>query len=148
VARLQGLLDPRFAVGQKVVLMRVRPQPVRVWLQDRRVWHDSLVMETGQMVVKTSGSVAADGSLAMMAEMSFRGDIAGQTPVIATLLKTPILVPLKGTVHRPQFDATAIDQIVARIVENTAGAVIGEGLGRGLEALFGNPQPPKPAPPR
>jgi hypothetical protein len=148
VGRLQGLLDPRFTAGQKVVLMRVRPQPVRVWLQDRRIWHDGLVMETGQMVVKTSGSVAADGTLAMMAEMSFRGDIAGQTPVIATLLKTPILVPLKGTIQRPQFDAAAIDKIVARIVENTAGAVIGEGLGRGLEALFGNPQPPKPAPTR
>lgn len=98
------------------------------------------------MIVKTAGSVAADGTLSMMAEMSFRGDIAGQTPVVATLLKTPILVPLKGTIQRPQFDASAIDQTVARIVENTAGAIIGEGLGRGLEALFGNPQPPKPPP--
>lgn len=146
VARLQSLLDPRLSAGQKVVLMRVRQQPVRVWLQDRRIWHDSLVMETGQMIVKTAGSVAADGTLSMMAEMSFRGDIAGQTPVVATLLKTPILVPLKGTIQRPQFDASAIDQTVARIVENTAGAIIGEGLGRGLEALFGNPQPPKPPP--
>ena len=33
-------------------------------------------------------------------------------------------------------------QVIARIVENTAQAVIGDGVSRGLEALFGNPQPP------
>jgi hypothetical protein len=60
-------------------------------------------------------------------------------------MRTPVVIPLRGTVNRPQFDAAAIDQIVARIVENTAQAVIGDGLNRGLEALFGNPQPPLPA---
>jgi len=82
----------------------------------------------------------------MDVELAFRGDIAGQTPIVATLLRTPLLIPLKGTLDRPQFDASAIDQIFVRIAENTANAVIGEGLSRGLEAMFGNPQPP--APPR
>jgi len=142
IGRLQGLLDPRFAIGDKVVLMRVRPDPVRVMLSQRRIWHDGFVMDAGQLVVKTKGSVGADGTLAMTAEVAFRGDILGQTPVVAALLRTPVVIPLRGTVNRPQFDAAAIDQIVARIVENTAQAVIGDGLNRGLEALFGNPQPP------
>lgn len=142
IGKLQGLLDPRFAMNDKVVLMRVRPDPVRVMLTQRRLWHDGLVMDVGQVVVKTSGSVGADGTLAMTAEMAFRGDVVGQTPVVAALIRTPIMIPLKGTVNRPQFDAGAIDQIIARIVENTAQAVIGDGVSRGLEALFGNPQPP------
>ncbi len=142
IGRLQGLLDPRFAIGDKVVLMRVRPDPVRVMLSQRRIWHDGFVMDAGQLFVKTKGSVGADGTLAMTAEVAFRGDIVGQTPVVAALLRTPVVIPLRGTVNRPQFDAAAIDQIVARIVENTAQAVIGDGLNRGLEALFGNPQPP------
>lgn len=144
IGRLQGLLDPRFGVGDKVVLMRVREQPVRVWLHNRRIWHEGMVMDVGQLTVRTSGSVAADGSLAMDVEMAFRGDIAGQTPIVATLLRTPLLIPLKGTIDRPQFDASAIDKIFARIAANTANAVIGDGISRGLEAIFGNPPPPAP----
>jgi hypothetical protein len=144
IGRLQGLLDPRFGMGDKVVLMRVREQPVRVWLHNRRIWHEGLVMDMGQLTVRTSGSVAADGTLAMDVEMAFRGDIAGQTPIVATLLRTPLLIPLKGTIDRPQFDASAIDKIFARIAANTANAVIGDGISRGLEAIFGNPPPPAP----
>ena len=124
--------------------MRVRPEPARIWLHERRIWHDGLVIDTGQLTVRTSGSVAADGTLAMDVEMAFRGDIAGQTPIVAALLRTPLLIPLKGTIDRPQFDASAIDKIFAKIAANTANAVIGDGINRGLEALFGNPQPPPP----
>ncbi len=146
IGRLQALFDPRFGIGDKVVMMRVRPEPVRIWLHERRIWHEGLVIDAGQLTVRTRGSVAEDGTLDMDVELAFRGDIAGQTPIVATLLRTPLLIPLKGTLDRPQFDASAIDQIFVRIAENTANAVIGEGLSRGLEAMFGNPQPP--APPR
>lgn len=140
IVRLQSVIDPRFAFGDKTVLMSVRPEPVRVRLAERRLWHEGLVMDTGQLTVKTGGSVGGDGSLAMAVEVAFRGDIAGQTPVIAQLLRTPLVIPLRGTVNNPQFDAAQIDTILGRIVENTAEAVINDGLSRGLEALFGKPQ--------
>lgn len=148
VAKLQAAVDPRFAVGDKVVLLRVRPDPVTVRLAERRLWHEGLVMDAGQVVVRSRGSVAADGTLAMVVEVALRGDIAGQTPIIAQLLRTPLAIPLKGTVQQPQFDARAIDVLLGRIVENTAQAVIQDGVVRGLESLetlFGNP-PPAPAP--
>jgi translocation and assembly module TamB len=131
------------------VLMRVRPEPMRVRLVDRRLWHEGLVMDAGQLTVKSSGSVGADGTLAMVVEVALRGDIAGQTPVVAQLLRTPLAIPLKGTVERPQFDARSIDVILGRIVENTAQAVLNDGLNRGLESLetlFGNPPAATPAP--
>ena len=142
IVKLQSVIDPRFAFGDKAVLLRVRPEPVRVRLTGGRLWHEGLVMDSGQLVVKSGGSVAADGTLGMTVEVAFRGDLAGQTPVITQLLRTPLSIPLKGTIERPQFDARTLEQILGRIVENTAQAVIGDGLGRGLEALFGNPQPP------
>ena len=147
LVKLQSVVDPRFAFGDKVVLLRVRPEPVRIRLADRRLWHEGLVMDSGQLVLKSGGSVGADGSLAMVVEVAFRGDLAGQTPVVTQLLRTPLAIPLKGTVERPQFDARAIDMILGRIIENTAQAVIGDGLSRGLETLFGNPQPPPGGPP-
>jgi hypothetical protein len=64
--------------------------------------------------------------------------------VLGQLFRTPLIVPLKGTVAKPQFDAAAMDTILGRIVENTAEAVLKDGIGRGLEAVFG--QPPQPAP--
>jgi len=142
IVKLQSVIDPRFAFGDKAVLLRVRPEPVRVRLTGGRLWHEGLVMDSGQLVVKSGGSVAADGGLAMTVEVAFRGDLTGQTPVITQLLRTPLSIPLKGTIERPQFDARTLEQILGRIVENTAQAVIGDGLGRGLEALFGNPQSP------
>jgi hypothetical protein len=84
-----------------------------------------------------------DGSLAMQLEVAFRGDLAGATPVVAQLLRTPFVIPLRGTVRSPQFDATALDTILKRIMQNTADAVLRDGIGRGIEALFGNPQPPE-----
>jgi len=66
---------------------------------------------------------------------------------VGQLLRTPLVIPLKGTVSRPQFDARSIDVIVGRIVENTAEAVIGPNLSRSLETLFGNPQPADDASP-
>lgn len=146
MVKLQSLVDPRFAFGDKAVLLRVRPDPVSVRLVDRRLWHEGLVMDMGQLVVKSGGSVGADGSLAMAVEVAFRGDLAGQTPIVAQLLRTPLVIPLGGTVSRPQFDARALEKILGRIVENTAEAVINDGLKRGLENLFGNPQPPAGAP--
>jgi hypothetical protein len=147
LVKLQSAIDPRFAFGDKAVLLRVRPEPVSVRLADRRLWHEGLVMDAGQLVIRSAGSVGADGTLAMVVEVAFRGDIAGATPVVGTLLRTPLAIPLKGTVHRPQFDARSIDLIIGRIVENTTEAVIGPQLSRGLETLFGNPPPPETTPP-
>ncbi|MFM7034365.1 MAG: hypothetical protein ACKOYJ_04100 [Planctomycetia bacterium] len=137
IVKLQSVIDPRFAFGDKAVLLRVRPEPVRVRLAERRMWHEGLVMDSGSLSIHTKGSVGADGSLAMVAELAFRGEVAGQTPVIAQLLRTPLVIPLRGTVSHPQFDASQIDTILGRIVENTAEAVINDGLSRGLEAIFG-----------
>jgi hypothetical protein len=139
IVKLQSVIDPRFAFGDKAVLMRVRPEPIRFRLAERKLSHDGLVMDAGQLTIRSGGTLADDGSLAMMVEVAFRGDLAGQTPVIGQLLRTPLVIPLKGTVHQPQFDARSIDAILGRIVENTAEAVITDGIGRGLDVLFGTP---------
>ena len=146
LVKLQSAVDPRFVFGDKAVLLRVRPEPVRIRLAGRRLAHDGLVMDAGQLVVKSQGSVGQDGSLDMQLEVALRGDMIGQTPVLGQLFRTPLVIPLKGTVHKPQFDAAAMDTILGRIVENTAQAVINDGIGRGLEAIFGEPKPPA-APP-
>ncbi len=143
LAQLQSVVDPRFAFGNRVVLLRARPQPVDVHLADGQLHHDNLVLDMGQLTVRSRGRVGEDGSLAMQLEVAFRGDLAGATPVVAQLLRTPLVIPLRGTVQRPQFDAGAIDTILGRIMEHTADAVLRDGIGRGLEALFGNPQPPR-----
>lgn len=141
LVRLQSLVDPRVALGDRTVLLRVRPDPVRVRLASRRLWHEGLVMDAGQFTVTSAGSVGDDGTLAMEVEVALRGDLVGSTPILAQLVRTPLVIPLTGTVKRPHFDARAIDQMVARIVENTAQAVITDGIGRGLEAILGGPRP-------
>jgi translocation and assembly module TamB len=147
LGKLQAAVDPRFALSDTPVVLRVRPEPIRLRLAERRIWHEGLVLDSGPFSVTSRGSVAADGSLAMLIEVALRADLAGQTPVLAQLLRTPIAIPLKGTLSRPQFDAGAIDVTVKRILENTARAVVDDGIGRGLEALFGRPPAAPPGPP-
>lgn len=147
LGKLQAVVDPRFALSDKPVLLRVRPEPIRVRLAERRIWHEGLVMDSGALVLTSKGSVGADGSLAMLVEVAFRGDLVGQTPVVATLARTPIAIPLKGTLTRPQFDAAAAEILLTRVLENTARAVIDDGIGRGLEAIFGRPPVPPPGQP-
>jgi hypothetical protein len=141
IVKLQSVIDPRFAFGDKAVLMRIRPDPVRVRLAGRRLAHEGLVMDAGQLTVKSAGSVGDDGSLEMVVEVALRGDLVGSTPVVGRLLRTPLVIPLKGSVHKPQFDARALDLVMGRIVENTAQAVINDGIGRGLETIFGGSSP-------
>jgi hypothetical protein len=150
IVKLQSVIDPRFAFGDKAVLLRVRPDPVRIRLAARRTWHDGLVMDMGQLALRSAGSVGADGTLAMLVEIGFRGDLVKGAPSLAKLLRTPLLIPLKGTVERPQFDVGAIDALIARIVDNTAESVIKDGFEQGLEGLeelFGNPPPRLPPAP-
>ncbi len=144
IVNLQSVIDPRFAFGDKAVLLRARPEPIRVGLSKRRMHHEGLVLDMGQLTLRSGGSVGEDGSLDMVVELAFRGDIAGSTPVVAQLLRTPLAIPIRGTVSRPQFDAGAIDTTLRRIMENTADAVLRDGISRGLEAIFGNPQPQRP----
>jgi hypothetical protein len=136
------MVDPRFALADQPVLLRVRPEPVRIQLAERRIWHEGLVMDSGPFTVRSQGSVGADGSLAAVVEVALRGDLVGQTPVLAQLMRTPITIPLKGALARPQFDAGALDLALQRTLENTARAVIDDGLGRGIDALFGRPPAP------
>ncbi len=148
VVRLQSLVDPRFAFGDRAVLMRVRPEPVRFRVTGGRTWHEGLIMDMGQLVLRSAGSVGDDGSLAMTIEVGLRGDLVAGAPRLARFLKRPLVIPLSGTVERPQFDIAAMDRLIGRLGDNTAESVIREGFERtleGLEELFGNPPPPAPA---
>ena len=116
-----NVLATRYASAEMVAIW----SPTAKIVAERRLWHEGLVMDAGQLVVRSRGSVGADGTLAMVVEVALRADVAGQTPVVAQLMRTPLVIPLKGTVERPELDARAIDMTLARIVENTAQAVIG-----------------------
>lgn len=148
VAKLQAVVDPRFAFGDKAVLLRVRPDPVRFRVTGGRTWHDGLLMDMGQLVLRSAGSVGHDGSLSMMVEVGLRGDVVAGAPRLARLVRTPLVIPIAGTVDRPHFDGPTIDKLLSRVVDNTAEGVLRDGFERsleGLEELFGNPPPQAPS---
>lgn len=148
VVRLQSVIDPRFAFGDKAVLLRVRPDPVRLRVTEGRTWHDGLLLDMGQLVLRSAGSVGHDGSLAMTVEVGFRGDLVAAAPRLARLLRTPLAIPLRGTVEQPRFDVQAMERLMVGMADNTAESVIREGFEEtleGLEELFGNPPPRAPA---
>ncbi len=148
VAKLQAVVDPRFAFGDKAVLLRVRTDPVRFRVTGGRTWHDGLLMDMGQLVLRSAGSVGHDGSLSMMVEVGLRGDAVAGAPRLAKLVRTPLVIPIAGTVDRPHFDGPTIEKLLSRVFDNTAEGVLRDGFERsleGLEELFGNPPPRAPS---
>lgn len=148
VAKLQAVVDPRFAFGDKAVLLRVRSDPVRFRVTGGRTWHDGLLMDMGQLVLRSAGSVGHDGSLSMMVEVGLRGDVVASAPRLARLVRKPLVIPIAGTVERPHFDGPTIEKLLARVFDNTAEGVLRDGFERsleGLEELFGNPPPRAPS---
>jgi hypothetical protein len=101
LAKLQSVVDPRFAFGDQVVFLRARPDPVHVWISEGRVHHENLVLDMGQLSVRSKGSMGQDGSLLMQIEVAFRGAIAGATSICISNEPSCPILPLLRTESWP-----------------------------------------------
>jgi hypothetical protein len=133
----------------RVVLANEMTVPVRV--EGGRVYHENLALTVNGYVLKTTGSVGFDGSLALVADVPIPGTFPGlkNNPALKKALAGKVVkVPVAGTMAKPAIDAQQFQAAVAAL---TRGAVKDAGqdflkkeLGKGLDKLFpGMPLPKK-----
>lgn len=117
--------------------------PVKV--ENGRVHHENLTLTVNGCVVRTSGSVGLDGSLAMTAELPIPASLLKNNPQLmkAAAGKT-VKVPVTGTLARPAVDPKLFQTAVANLIRESAKDLGRDFLNKELDKLF----PAMPGPPK
>jgi hypothetical protein len=137
---VRGILNgrgPGASANSDDVWLTLPQQTVLVEMRDGRITHRQLVMQAGDVVISTSGTVGLDESLSLVAEIPVRDEwLAGQRYMDA-LRGTVIKLPVRGTLSQPRIDDQALRELSRTVIGNAAGRLLEQELNRGLQRLFG-----------
>ncbi len=106
----------------------IRENRVKVKMENGRIHHENLQMEfQDNFVVKTSGSVGLDGTLALEADMPFPAKLLGSSPISAGLPKN-LKVPIRGTLDRPSIDPKVFSVGAGSVLQGAGEQLLNKGL--------------------
>jgi hypothetical protein len=106
-----------------VTLAKEQVVPVR--LENGRVHHENLALTVGQSVIRTTGSVGLDGSLAMVLDLPIPPRaldrlLPNNPRVREAVGKQRFKVPVGGTLKKPHLDPKGFDGAVEAAVRSAA----------------------------
>lgn len=116
--------------------MQLPEQQISFQMVEGRVHHRDLKMDIGDAVLLTSGSVDVAGTLGMVVALPLPEAWTSRGPVLAAMKGQTLQFPVRGTVTRPQLDASLLGQFGRQTIQNAAQNLLQEGLNKGLEKLF------------
>ncbi|MFO0896599.1 MAG: hypothetical protein U0836_04120 [Pirellulales bacterium] len=117
-------------------LVKVSDNSVPFQLKDRRVYHEGLEIQVGEVTVRTRGSVGLDQSLALVAEVPIRSDWLKQAPRLAGLKNQTIRIPIAGTLNQPQLDRNAWQNLATQFLQGAVQELLRGEVERGLDRLL------------
>lgn len=116
-----------------------RESDVQFRMVGGRVYHRDLVLEFPDATIKSYGSVGLDETLAIMLELPVPPKWIGNNRLGETLRNQTIRLPLGGTLSQPRLDKQVLDQTMAQLLQNSAGQLFFNEIGRQLDRIL---QPP------
>ncbi len=149
--QVKTILDNRPASsGQNAASnwLMIPEQTVRVDVADGRVLHQGLTMTAGDVLIRTSGSVGLDETLAIMAEVPIRDEWVTNKKYLSSLRGTVIQIPLQGTLSKPRIDNRMLQELSGRMIGGAARGILQDEVNRGLQRLFGPNLQGEPAAPQ
>lgn len=140
--------DVRVSAGPLVAALAVvlsRPTEARIKeeaqvpfrLVQGRIYHQNLELNFPEMTVRTHGSVGLDRTLSILAEMPVPPKWVGGDAIGKALEGQTIRLPIGGTLDRPAIDQNELNRLAAQFVQDTAGRVLQQELGKQLDRLLG-----------
>ncbi len=138
--------------AKETILTLAAEQVVPVRVENGRVYHDGLSIALGRSVVRTSGSVGLDGSLALVIDLPVPpralDRLLPNNPVLRdALAEQRVRVPVGGTLDRPKLDPKAFDAAVEAVARgaarSAADGLLKKGQDKLLEELQKKLGPPK-----
>src|SRR5581483_10100873 len=116
VGEIAKLLGAR---GTTVTLANEMTVPVRV--EGGRVFHENLALTVNGFVVRTSGSVGFDGTLALVADVPVPAAVVKNNPALMKALSgKTVRVPVAGTLSHPAVDAKQFQAAVLNLARDAA----------------------------
>lgn len=120
-------------------------------MADNRVYHQGLQLTVKDVVIRTSGSVGADQTISLVAEVPVRDEWLSRSRHLAALRGESIRVPIYGTLTNPKLDQNALAQITQQTVTGAANRYLQDGvnqlqgeagkqINRAFEKFLGTPR--------
>ncbi|GAA4433895.1 hypothetical protein [Bremerella cremea] len=129
---------PATAIDQgSASLLTLPAQQVRFRVVRGRVYHENLIVQSGEVQVVTSGWVDSNEQMQLMAAIPIRDSWIEKAPWLASMRGTALNVPITGTMRQPKIDSNVIEQLTRGMLNNAAQGAIQNGINRGLQELFG-----------
>ncbi|MFN3152794.1 hypothetical protein [Bremerella sp.] len=128
---------PASAIDQgSASLLTLPSQQVRYRVVKRRVYHENLIVQSGDVRVITSGWVDANQQMQMMAAIPIQDNWIEKAPWLASMRGTALNIPISGSMNQPKIDSKVIEQMTRGMLDNAARGALQEGINRGLQELF------------
>ncbi len=128
---------PAAAIDQgSASLLTLPSQQVRYRVVKGRVYHENLIVQSGDVRVITSGWVDANQQMQMMAAIPIQDNWIERAPWLASMRGTALNVPISGSMQQPKIDSQVIEQMTRGMIDNAARGALQEGINRGLNELF------------
>lgn len=105
----------RDVIGLDQPLVQITDQSVDFKLHERRLHHSPLAFYARNVLVRTRGSVGADQTLDLVAEIHFPAEWSARSGFLNRLAEKPLKIPIRGTLRHPDLDGTAIGRIAAEV---------------------------------
>ncbi|MGI9468004.1 MAG: hypothetical protein ACR2OA_12860 [Rubripirellula sp.] len=119
-------------------LVSLPPQTVDFSVRQGLVSHQRLYLQLDRAQVITSGRVAFDGSLNMIAQIPLDTRWLGRD--LQQLAGQVVTLPIDGTISRPSLDSSSFRQIATQLgtqaVQSTAENYLQQQLNKGLDKIF------------
>jgi translocation and assembly module TamB len=88
------------------------------------------------VTIRTSGWVAFDETIGLVAEIPIKAEWVQKTPALASMQGQSLQIPIGGTLRRPQIDPAAWQQVLTLFAQSAARGLIEDQLNKQLDRLF------------
>ena len=139
IRQIEGILRKRSAgsaANGPSTLLTMSEHDVPFRMVDGRVHHRGLAFSSGDVVIRTSGSVGFDETLSLVAEVPIPDKWVGSDRLLAGLKGHVLRIPIGGTLKRPQIDSRALAELARQLAGSAANRWIENELGKQMDKLF------------
>jgi len=111
-------------------------QQVQFQLTEERVYHRDMLVQLGDMPIRTGGSVSLDETIDILAEIQIPETWIRDGSILSSWKGKVIQIPIRGTLDDPDLDRSAIANITTDLIAEPVQRIIDSGILRGLDRLF------------
>lgn len=123
-------------LGETDAILRTTEREIPFRLLGGRVYHENMLVRTGEVVMNSSGSVGLDESLDLLVQIQIPDHWVEADRLLAGWKGKVIDIPIRGTLERPDVDERALLDLARNLIRDPIQKIIDGGLLRGLDRLL------------